>query len=147
MSTSFTEDMREATEIFEHLQETENAYLYFELAFSRHTGWMCWLVDREGSARHVFAQGQGSKKGALVPVLDVLRRMADGKVSSRSMAFKDAEQDSKVSCGTPTTDVEALRLSLSNLMTAIRAVGQWDGPRVGNAMENAERTLQTTKEK
>lgn len=34
-----------------------------------------------------------------------------------------------------------VRPALTHLMASVRAVGRWDGPRVGNAMEDAEKAL------
>lgn len=57
-------------------KETGNDYLYFELAYTRTTGWMCWLQDRTGGEVHkknFCPPGQADDPGsACVPVKQFL---------------------------------------------------------------------------
>lgn len=67
-----------AVELFEEARrETGNHYLYFELAYTRHTGWMCWLQNREGGEEHKYnfiPPGQADEPGvACVPVINFLQ--------------------------------------------------------------------------
>lgn len=68
----------------EDLIEQGENYAYFELAYTRRTGWMAWLTDRPASgepgtaeyakSRNVIAQGQGdSAEEACQDALDVMR--------------------------------------------------------------------------
>ena len=51
-----------AARLFSQAQE-DNAYFYFELAYTRQTEWMCWLVDKSRKA----APGEpASEQGFLV---------------------------------------------------------------------------------
>lgn len=68
----------------EDLIEQGENYAYFELAYTRRTGWMAWLTDRPASgepgtaeyakSRKVIARGQGdSAEEACQDALDVMR--------------------------------------------------------------------------
>ena len=64
-------------ELFEEARrESGNYYLYFELAYTKHTGWMCWLQDRTGgeaNKKNLVPPGQADEPGvACVPVKQFL---------------------------------------------------------------------------
>jgi len=63
----------------------DDPYTYFELAYTRHTGWMAWITDRPGSgepgtaefakSRKVIVRGSGdTPEEACQDALDCLRR-------------------------------------------------------------------------
>lgn len=60
----------------EALDKTGNSYLYFELAYTNYTGWMCWLQDRTGGEKckkNLCPPGQADEPGvACVPVKQYL---------------------------------------------------------------------------
>lgn len=37
-----------------------NPYLYFELAYTKPTEWMAWVIDKEGGNRNVLCQSQAA---------------------------------------------------------------------------------------
>lgn len=63
-------------ELFEEArQDTGNDYLYFELSYTKMTGWMCWLLDKTGGEKmkKYLVTGQASDSGsACVPVKQYL---------------------------------------------------------------------------
>jgi len=68
----------QTVELFEEARrESGNYYLYFELAYTKHTGWMCWLQDRTGGEAHkvnLTSPGQADEPGvACVPVRNYLQ--------------------------------------------------------------------------
>lgn len=52
------DNVTKALELFEKAREA-NPYLYFELAYTRQTDWMCWLIDKQGGGRVVLCEAQG----------------------------------------------------------------------------------------
>lgn len=76
--------IRSLLQAHEDLIEQGENYAYFELAYTRRTGWMAWLTDRPASgepgtaeyakSRKVIARGQGdSAEEACQDALDVMR--------------------------------------------------------------------------
>lgn len=46
-----------ALSLFETARQ-KNPYLYFELAYTKATDWMCWVIDKQGGERNVLFEGQ-----------------------------------------------------------------------------------------
>lgn len=64
-----------------HLALQKNPYLYFELAHTRQTGWMGWLIDKSGGGRNVLVSSQDDSDepdahiAVLEPILAKLEEM------------------------------------------------------------------------
>jgi hypothetical protein len=72
------ENVTKALELFEKLKQN-NPYLYFELAYTRQTDWMCWLIDKQGGGRVVLCEAQGmTPDEAALNVRTTLQAMARG---------------------------------------------------------------------
>jgi hypothetical protein len=61
----------------EAVENSGNHYLYFELAYTKQTKWMCWLQNREGGEDHKYnfiPPGQADEPGvACVPIKNFLQ--------------------------------------------------------------------------
>jgi hypothetical protein len=69
------ETLHRALRLFESAKE-DNPYLYFELAWTRKTEWMCWLIDQTGGGRVELAKGQSDLVvEAVDPVMQKMEAM------------------------------------------------------------------------
>lgn len=69
------DNVTKALELFEKARQ-KNPYLYFELAYTKTTDWMCWLIDKEGGGKNVLCQDQGTTPDSacvnIIPTLQIL---------------------------------------------------------------------------
>lgn len=79
---SQTESMERLISVFERDVLELNPYAYFELAYTRTTGWMAWICDKRPNAdtgrpeadRKVIARGQGdSAEAACAMALEAMQ--------------------------------------------------------------------------